>query len=398
MGKYTFYCNICGGPLYWWDLRKASTAREGEDLDLCYDDECDCEAGTRPEAEAAEDGDSTTDCEHNRYCASLKGYSGDLVSENDILWLEKVRMLRARDCQSDKDDTVQDSEAYYITEIGSYDPWFGLTIPGENGSSDGRLWANIDGFLLHDTCWQMLQLVHRTVGSSSRPLEPRRLYLTMQAQLKDDMDTSIDWEDSRVYGGTEDFQWQEWEAQPGYEWLVADPLKPVDCSELISVSKSSNLGATNAIVSMSAPKLSGVDPLSSLPWDVRYKILQMLPSPSVINLVIASPAFRGAARDLPANFWRLRLGYDCPWIDGDSLWQNLAQADRQVNYKELIHLIKEAAARPEDGMNEPQDSWLNLKNRHRIWTCCEVILEKLEKAGKLWVPSQPECKIWRASL
>jgi hypothetical protein len=39
----------------------------------------------------------------------------------------------------------------------------------------------------------------------------------MQAHLGHEMDRSIDWEDSRAYGGTEDFQMQEWEAEPGYE-------------------------------------------------------------------------------------------------------------------------------------------------------------------------------------
>ncbi|KAF7180401.1 hypothetical protein CNMCM7691_009569 [Aspergillus felis] len=393
MGKITFYCNICGGPLSCYDLRKASTAWEGEDLSLCYDDVCNCRVQTRQEAEDDEDGEdegnSTAECEHESYCASLMGYSGDLVSEKDILWLEKVRMLRPRDCRSDKHNQIQDDDdAYYITEIGTYDPWYGLTVPGEEtGSSDRRLWANLDGFFLHDTCWQMLQLVHQTVGSSSRPLGPRRVYRAMQARLKHTMDNSIDWEDSRVYGGAEGFQSQEWEAEPGYEWLVADPLKPVDTSELISASKSSNPGSSNAIVNVGALKLSGVDPLSSLPWDVRYRVLQMLPSPSIINLVIASTAFRGAARALPDHFWRLRLGYDCPWIDQDSLRQNLAQAGGQVDYKDLIRLIKGAAARPGDGENKTQGSWLSLKNRHRIWTCCEVILEKLEKEAKLRVPS-----------
>ncbi|GIC93077.1 uncharacterized protein Aud_009556 [Aspergillus udagawae] len=393
MGKITFYCNICGGPLSCYDLRKASTASEDEDPSLCYDDECDCEAQHRPEAEDDEDGEddknSAADWEHDSYCASLKGYSGDLVSEKDVLWLEKVRMLRARDCRSDKHNQIQDDDdAFYITEIGTYDPWYGLTVPGENaGSSDGTLWANLDGFFLHDTCWQMLQLVHQTVGSSSLPLEPRRVYLTMQARLKDDMETSIDWEDSRVYGGTENFQAQEWEAEPGFEWLVADPLKPVDISELVSASKNSDPDSTNAIVNVGALELSGVDPFSSLPWDVRYRMLQMLPSPSVINLVIASTAFRGAVRALPDHFWRLRLVYDCPWTDQVSLRQSVAQAGGQVNYKNLIRLIKEAAARPEDGMNKTQASWLNLKNRHRIWTCCEVILEKLGREAESRVPS-----------
>ncbi|KAL5684742.1 hypothetical protein EMGR_005347, partial [Emarellia grisea] len=186
MGKITFYCNICGGPLSCYDLRKASTAQQGEDLSLCYDDDCDCDAGTRPEAEGDEDGED---------------------DENLTTWLEKVRMLRPRDSLSDKHDEMQDDDdAYYITENGSYDPWYGLTVPGENtGSSDGRLWANVDGFFLHDTCWQMLQLVHQTVVSNSRPLEPRRVYLAMQARLRHDMEKSIDWEDSRVYGGIYQF-------------------------------------------------------------------------------------------------------------------------------------------------------------------------------------------------
>jgi hypothetical protein len=118
----------------------------------------------------------------------------------------------------------------------------------------------------------------------------------------------------------------------------------------------------------------------------------MLPSPSFINLIIASPAFRGAARDLPDQFWRLQLVYDCRWIDQGSLRQGLAQAGGQVNYKDLIHPVEEAGARPEDGMNKEQDSWLNLKNRHRMWTCCEVILETLGKEAKSTVPSIKSAK------
>ncbi|PKX88202.1 uncharacterized protein P174DRAFT_446579, partial [Aspergillus novofumigatus IBT 16806] len=375
-GKITFYCNICGGPLSCYDLRKASTACGSEDLSLCYDDDCDCGGWLRDQ----------------KLKTRRDGEDGD---ENSSAAL---RMLRPRGSQSNKHNEMQDDDdAYYITENGSYDPWYGLEVPGENtGSSDGRLWANIDGFFLHDTCWQMLQLVHQTVNPSSPPLQPRGVYLAMQARLGDDMEKSIDWEDSRVYGGTEDFQSQEWEAEPGYEWLVVDPLKPVDISELISASKSSNPGSTNAIVYGGALKLSAVDPFSSLPWDVRYRILQMLPSPSIIDLVIASAVFRGAARDLPDHFWRLRLAYDCPLIDQDSLRQNIAQAGGQANYKDLIRLIKAAAARPEDGMNEDRDTWLNLRNRHRIWTCCEVILGKLEKEAKSCVPFSQSANLARS--
>lgn len=162
-------------------------------------------------------------------------------------------------------------------------------------------------------------------------------------------------------------------------------MKPVDISELVAVAKNLKRGSTNAIVNGGALELSGVDPFSSLPWDVRYRILQMLPSPSIINMVIASAAFRGATCDLPDSFWRLRLDYDCPWIDQGSLRQKITQTGGQVNYKALIRLIKEAAARPEDRMNKDQDSWLNFRNRHRIWTCCEVILRKLEKEVNLCI-------------
>lgn len=96
---------------------------------------------------------------------------------------------------------------------GEYDSWFAFTLPG----SDESLWPNQDGFLVHDACWQLLHLVHKTTKPGQRPLDPRRVYLTMMARVTDCNDTYLRWRDPRLYGGTTQFAGQEWEAFPGYE-------------------------------------------------------------------------------------------------------------------------------------------------------------------------------------
>ncbi|KAL2819183.1 hypothetical protein BJX63DRAFT_382656, partial [Aspergillus granulosus] len=46
MGKITFYCNICAGPLANWDLRKRSMLQPGDLEQIAFDDECECEYGS----------------------------------------------------------------------------------------------------------------------------------------------------------------------------------------------------------------------------------------------------------------------------------------------------------------------------------------------------------------
>lgn len=81
MGKITFYCAICSGPLYEWGLRKASTAQPGDDENGLFDDDCECS----DQSDDDEDGEDNEDpAKHTEYCPYSQGYWGDILSEGDI--------------------------------------------------------------------------------------------------------------------------------------------------------------------------------------------------------------------------------------------------------------------------------------------------------------------------
>jgi hypothetical protein len=85
MGKVTFYCTICAGPLDHYEQRKASMVQPGDDEGLCFDDTCECEYETGENNDGKEEQNSEADLlEHDEYCQYRQGYWGDILSESDI--------------------------------------------------------------------------------------------------------------------------------------------------------------------------------------------------------------------------------------------------------------------------------------------------------------------------
>ncbi|KAL5339765.1 hypothetical protein BJX70DRAFT_146808 [Aspergillus crustosus] len=82
-------CNICACPLSSSFLRSALIAEAwGEvDLSLCWDDSCICDEDWL-EGYGGE--------LHDDDCPSNLGYSSKTLSQSDIAWLDRVRMIRIR--------------------------------------------------------------------------------------------------------------------------------------------------------------------------------------------------------------------------------------------------------------------------------------------------------------
>lgn len=111
-------------------------------------------------------------------------------------------------------------------------------------------------------------------------------------------------------------------------------------------------------------------------------ILELLPSESVLNLFLSSRSFRAASTCLPGAFWRSRIYTDTPWIEGTSLFEIVSNLDKKVDYRKLLSLLKETSASLSGGRNTRYETNLSLKNRRRIWTCCEGILDILSRRTK----------------
>jgi hypothetical protein len=112
MGKITFYCNICAGPLSDWELRKRSMLQPGEMADVCFDDDCDCDyegGAANDEGDGSDEDDDIVDgdraqnsqeegeddpmvepnseedlARHDSYCNYRRGYWGDILAEGDV--------------------------------------------------------------------------------------------------------------------------------------------------------------------------------------------------------------------------------------------------------------------------------------------------------------------------
>lgn len=124
------------------------------------------------------------------------------------------------------------------------------------------------------------------------------------------------------------------------------------------------------------------DPFAKLPFEVHCMILELLPSESVLNLFLSSYSFRGASTRLPRAFWRSRIYTETPWIEGTSLFETVSSLDERVDYKKLLSLLKETSASCPEGRNARYETNLSLKNRRRVWSCCEGILDILSRRTK----------------
>lgn len=97
-----------------------------------------------------------------------------------------------------------------------------------------------------------------------------------------------------------------------------DPQMAVNLQPLVSeASKTSKPGFSfkfrreKEVVSKST-LWNQTDRLSSISTELRLRVLEMLPTNFVLNLFLASPAFRELSFNLPQSFWRSRLLFDVP--------------------------------------------------------------------------------------
>lgn len=139
----------------------------------------------------------------------------------------------------------------------------------------------------------------------------------------------------------------------------------------------------------------------------------MLPSQSVLNLILTSSSFWSLGANLSNRFWKSRPSWDAPWAVCTGLQGQLSQERRPLQYRVLVeqpkmgssleetettpaaeaeasayeelkdtHEEDKAASPPEEEAEALNISsqFLGLKNRRRIriWQNCEMILRIIE--------------------
>ncbi|KAL4794415.1 hypothetical protein BDV19DRAFT_390254 [Aspergillus venezuelensis] len=374
------YCNVCGGPLSSMHLRRASMADEGDDLNWCHLDECDCRDYFEVDEEVDDPG-GMDPAYHSLDCATQIGYVGWDLPEKDVLWLDEVRLIGAmKENQRAYPISKWDGNVF-LTKIGDYTHAHGLMF-----ESVSAIFPNPsnDGFLVHDNCYRMLRLV---ASIDNKPLSLRDLYLTMKACPKDAFADMIDWKGPRSYGGTEIWAHADgWRAQASHEWLVTDPFVKLSARTFLNYASQSSVikeGSPNWGSATSHPRqTAGDNPIfTTLPLEIKHMIIEYLPSFAVSNLAIASPAFHAATRHLPNSFWKSRLQHDYCWLRGYFRDLDLHCKSRPcLNFYALIKALDyHSKPLPDGSLLKPHESvFFAFKNYRRIWNCAEAILSRVE--------------------
>lgn len=172
-----------------------------------------------------------------------------------------------------------------------------------------------------------------------------------------------------------------WACYRGYEFLVAHPLPshaedPAQNAPLLFLRRlisSRSDGFTRTFIDLdSATKLSSKvksDPFRKLPYDMVYRITELIDDKSLFNLSTASWVIHATLRD-NQQFWRHRIKrVSMPWLEEVETLLRDEDSMRGVDIKGLLcHLDK--VTMPKEAL---KGGAMGIANRRRIWGACEVI-------------------------
>ncbi|KAJ5812666.1 hypothetical protein N7474_008967 [Penicillium riverlandense] len=187
-----------------------------------------------------------------------------------------------------------------------------------------------------------------------------------------------------------------------------DPKRPVDFGFAIQHAFAESDSKPERSLSFKFPpdlqESTRQDLLSSLPSELRLRILEMLPTASILNLFLASSAFRQLRENLSQTFWKSRLYFDVPWC-ADMVLKQVNSQKNKGGYVRFHRLLRDVIDTSRFGAYGPigrggkrtitKDS-LALRNRRHVWLNCERILEDIEarqaiareQAGPIWTGSR----------
>ncbi|KAL4804925.1 hypothetical protein BDV18DRAFT_161324 [Aspergillus unguis] len=244
----------------------------------------------------------------------------------------------------------------------------------------------------------MLERVHQhlqSTTSSTQEFDLRRLWNWLELGLEDRNNDLVDWGfgdafdgDDRLWPGMRfDPGYQEWYPVKGSMWTVLDPEGPFDCQHLLDLASTSAQPwySFTFPVSVKPKPNANANILSSLPRELQFSILELLPTPSVLKLFLASPDFRQCAEHPPSSFWKSRLFFDMPWC-ADIILSHIQVAQsngtekekNKVPFDRLLRFLHEFYKSPGQEPDGDNLEFKGLRNRRRIWLNCERIIREME--------------------
>ncbi|GMG46303.1 unnamed protein product [Aspergillus oryzae var. brunneus] len=163
----------------------------------------------------------------------------------------------------------------------------------------------------------------------------------------------------------------------GTEWLVTNPDYEPDFSNLLEEARRDGPEEIDAKLWDEAKDYEYVDRFWRFPVELRHKILHLLPSESLFDVLRASPAFCMASTALPNKYWYSVIEDRMPWMEHTTLIKILTETEDPIDYKSLAARLIEVTTTSDD-RNGPWDEYLGLQNRRRIMMCIDRILDDIE--------------------
>lgn len=171
--------------------------------------------------------------------------------------------------------------------------------------------------------------------------------------------------------------------------LLSIPKRQSTCSHLFPRHQNFETGFSfkfqgeQEVVSKSSLR-NQTNSLWSISTELCLRVLEMLPTNSVLNLFLASPAFRVLSLNLPQSFWRSRLFFDVPWCADVALAQVAQEGIHSFPFEKLLRIIREASKPDRTKLDENsghrvfiKDSMV-LRNRRRVWINRERIIRDIQ--------------------
>ncbi|KAK5689259.1 hypothetical protein LTR17_026386 [Elasticomyces elasticus] len=354
MGCYDIFCTLCGAPLTKRDVLDSPDPEPGE---MYWD------------------------------------YSSKLMSDADLEWLSgPLRMVAKREHWKDAPKSkCVDAQIYDSSGYNGDSGYFEVTDGhGEKHWSYAYELTAQEGFLtyhfiMHAECLTVLELALEAYSFCHEESALNRFYDALCTIMQVTGPSSSALILPHGYFGAAQFQEQDWEAEKGWEFLVAHPNDIPNATQyLISHLHSSSLkdqqseqDIDQALRDQRAPSNRTKAPsrLESLPAELLRHIETQLPINSAFSLRLASRAL-AASLPLTQSFWQRRLvtgdlfGFSSINLDK----QALEQVEKGKDWKRLVKALSKyesfnakEGGRPNEQWGDLSDAPIGLRNHLRIW-------------------------------
>ncbi|KAF4443728.1 hypothetical protein F53441_11370 [Fusarium austroafricanum] len=298
-------------------------------------------------------------------------YDPELVDNIALVWLGELVILGFNPCAEGAQKTyMAEAEPYNdfgvidfrpgddpnepeVTEVGCYNP----SDIGQDAV-----------FPFHKVCYIIFSEVITSKGKL-KCVDKDLLYDVM-CRLAGSYATSLDINYGPISG-----QDQKWEAIPGEEFSVINPMETDDFYRHTQQKIASGAFEKFSNVPMASPKCQGNDPFSGLSNELLWLILDHLSADELLAFSSSSRPVYLVTEDI--SFWKARIAIDMPYLTHLDTHIEDSGLEEDIDFKKLYAWLN-TVTKPMYGIGKP---FMGIMNRRRIWQSCMDLKSWYDKAA-----------------